>query len=43
MYSSSPKWFNIETSRPTSNYVTVGNPPYPTNSNTYLAKTQNKN
>lgn len=43
MYTSSPKWFNMETSRPTSNYVTVSNSTYQGNSNTYLAKSQSKN
>lgn len=43
MYSSSAKWFNIETNKPSSNYVTVGNSPHQGIANSYTPKSQAKN
>ncbi len=43
MHPPSPKWFNLETSRPTSNYVTVCSPSYHSGTGSYLQKNQPKN
>ncbi len=42
MYSSSPKWFNIDTNKNTSNYVTVGNSNHPIHTTSYTPKSQSK-
>lgn len=42
MYSSSPKWFNIDTNKASSNYVTVGNSPHQGINNSYTPKSQTK-
>lgn len=42
MYSSSPKWFNIDTSKPMSNYVTVNNSAHQGVTNSYSPKNSSK-
>ncbi len=43
MYSSSPKWMNIDTNKTSSNYVTVNSPSLQGINNSYSPKSQNKN
>jgi hypothetical protein len=43
MYSSSPKWLNMDSGKLSPNYVTVTNAAYQGNSNQYTPKSQAKN
>ena len=43
MFSSSPKWMNIDTNKQTYNYVTVNNSAHQGIINSYSPKTQTKN
>ena len=42
MHSSSPKWFNIDTSKTSSNYVTSSNPAHQGVTNSYSPKNNSK-
>lgn len=43
MYSSSPKWLNIDTNKVNSNYVTIANSGLQSMQNSFTPKSQTKN